>query len=74
MYEYVNANAGPGAPTARRVAGLMLGTSAARGPVVKKSARFNVIGNLLNALAAGTTLRWSVKELAATCTSRWTRA
>jgi hypothetical protein len=63
MYEFVNANAGPGAPTARRVPHLVMGTSQGRGPVIKKSTRFAVLGNLLNDLAAGTMFRWRVRQV-----------
>lgn len=51
MHGYVNANVGPGAPLARRKANLAMGTDGLRGPTIKKSARFPVLGNLLNELA-----------------------
>ncbi|QAY17223.1 minor tail protein [Streptomyces phage Bovely] len=51
MHAYVNANIGPSAPLARRKANLIMGTNGARGPVVRKTARFPVLGNLLSELA-----------------------
>jgi hypothetical protein len=51
MHSYVNVNVGPSAPAARRKAGLIMGTNLARGSVVKKSARFPVLGNLLTEIA-----------------------
>jgi len=52
MHAFVNANIGPGAPAARRKARLVMGTNLGRGPSVTKSARFPVLGNLLNEIAA----------------------
>ncbi|MEU2854135.1 siphovirus ReqiPepy6 Gp37-like family protein [Streptomyces syringium] len=52
MHAYVNANCGPGAPPARRRAGLVMGPNGARGPVVTKSARFPTLGELLTGIAA----------------------
>ncbi|MGW1836974.1 siphovirus ReqiPepy6 Gp37-like family protein [Streptomyces sp. NPDC002067] len=52
MHAYVNANCGPGAPAARRRAGLILGPDGGRGPVVSKSARFPTLGELLTGIAA----------------------
>lgn len=51
MHAYVNANIGPAAPAARRKAGLTMGADGARGATVKKSARFQVLGNLLDDIA-----------------------
>ncbi|WP_329289562.1 siphovirus ReqiPepy6 Gp37-like family protein [Streptomyces pseudovenezuelae] len=51
MHAYVNANIGPSAPTARRKAGLIMGTDGARGPIINQSARFPVLGNLLTEIA-----------------------
>ncbi|UZJ23719.1 siphovirus ReqiPepy6 Gp37-like family protein [Rhodococcus antarcticus] len=51
MHAYVNANCGPGAPPARRKAQLVMGTDGQRGPTIKKSPRFPVLGNLLNEIA-----------------------
>lgn len=50
MHAYVNANCGPGAPAARRKAGLVMGTDRGRGPTVTKNARFPVLGELLTEL------------------------
>ncbi|MFF4528186.1 siphovirus ReqiPepy6 Gp37-like family protein [Streptomyces sp. NPDC001407] len=52
MHAYVNANCGPGAPAARRRAGLIMGPNGARGPVISKSARFPTLGELLTGIAA----------------------
>jgi hypothetical protein len=51
LHAYVNANIGPGAPAGRRKAGLTMGTNLGRGTVMKKSARFPVLGNLLTDIA-----------------------
>lgn len=51
MHEYVHANAGPGAPQSRRHPYLLMGADAGRGPVVTKSPRFPVLGELLTELA-----------------------
>ncbi|ONI83504.1 hypothetical protein ALI22I_33975 [Saccharothrix sp. ALI-22-I] len=47
IHGFVNANCGPAAPAARRKARLRMGTNLARGPQVKKSARFPVLGALI---------------------------
>ncbi|MEU7643358.1 siphovirus ReqiPepy6 Gp37-like family protein [Streptomyces huasconensis] len=52
MHAYVNANCGPGAPAARRRAGLVMGPNGARGPMATKSARFPTLGELLTGIAA----------------------
>jgi microcystin-dependent protein len=51
LHAYVNANIGPGAPAARRKANLIMGTNGNRGPTIKKSPRFPVLGNLLSDIA-----------------------
>ncbi|WP_367135782.1 siphovirus ReqiPepy6 Gp37-like family protein [Saccharothrix sp. HUAS TT1] len=51
IHGYVNANCGPGAPAARRKARLRMGANLARGPQVKKSARFPVLGSLIAEIA-----------------------
>jgi hypothetical protein len=51
MHAYVNVNCGPGAPVNRRRAGLIMGTDAARGGTVSKSARFQQLGELCKELA-----------------------
>lgn len=51
MHAYVNANVGPGAPSNRRKAGLIMGTNSARGASVSKSARFEQLGELCKTLA-----------------------
>ncbi|MFE7463109.1 siphovirus ReqiPepy6 Gp37-like family protein [Streptomyces sp. NPDC057499] len=51
MHGFVRANIGPGAPAPRRRSRLTMGDDYGRGPQVKKSARFPVLGNLLTELA-----------------------
>lgn len=51
MHAYVNANIGPGAPAARRKANLVMGVDLGRGTLTTKSARFKVLGTLLEELA-----------------------
>ncbi|MFC4089360.1 hypothetical protein [Micromonospora sp. GCM10011541] len=51
MHAYVNANIGPSAPAARRKANLVMGVNLGRGRSATKSARFKVLGNLLEELA-----------------------
>ncbi|MCX2949942.1 siphovirus ReqiPepy6 Gp37-like family protein [Lentzea sp. NEAU-D7] len=51
IHGYVNANCGPGAPAARRKSRLRMGSNLARGPRVKKSARFPVLGALVSEIA-----------------------
>lgn len=51
MHQYVNANMGPGAPALRRKAKLTMGVNLGRGPVLKKKARFPILGNLLSEIA-----------------------
>lgn len=51
MHAFVNANIGPGAVASRRKASLTMGPDLQRGPVLRKSARFPVLGNLLTELA-----------------------
>lgn len=55
LHAYVNANIGPGAPAARRgkfAKKLVMGTNLGRGASISKSARFDVLGTLLNEIAA----------------------
>lgn len=63
MHAYVNANIGPGAPSARRQAHLQMGADGARGPFVAKRARFNVLGNLLSELAVTAGLGFRVIQV-----------
>jgi hypothetical protein len=51
MHAFVKYNIGPLGATARRKAGLIMGTDGGRGPDVVKSARFPVLGNLLTETA-----------------------
>jgi hypothetical protein len=52
LHQYVNANCGPGAPVSRRAPYLTMGTNLNRGPSLKKSARFPVLGLLLAEIAS----------------------
>ena len=51
IHAYVNANIGPAAPIERRKFGLTMGADLGRGPLVKKSPRFPVLGTLLTEIA-----------------------
>lgn len=62
MHGYVNANVGPSAPAARRKTGLIMGANLGRGPIVKKSARFQVLGNLLDDIAIMASLGFRVVQ------------
>ncbi|KAK2701928.1 hypothetical protein QYM36_019429 [Artemia franciscana] len=46
LHQYVNANAGPGAPSARRVSGLTMGTDGGAGATITKSPRFTQLLDL----------------------------
>ena len=64
---YVNANLGPGAPVARRQAGLTVEASLGRRATVKGSARFDVLYELLQQLAdasinAGTAIGFDIVQ------------
>ncbi|WNV90317.1 siphovirus ReqiPepy6 Gp37-like family protein [Umezawaea sp. Da 62-37] len=62
IHGYVNANCGPSAPTARRKAHLVMGTNLGRGPLVKKSARFPVLGALISEIAVMANLGFRVVQ------------
>jgi hypothetical protein len=62
MHEYVAANVGPNAPTARRNPYLVMGSNLARGETLTKHARFPVLGSLLNEIAAGQGLGFRVRQ------------
>lgn len=67
MKAYVNANMGPSAPTARKVASLTIDTDQGRGASVKGTARFDVLYELLASLAdasntAGTPIGFDVVQ------------
>lgn len=51
MHGYVNAHAGPGAHSTRRVDGLVLAADGARGASLTERARLDVLGELLAAIA-----------------------
>lgn len=63
MHQYVNANMGPGAPASRRLARFRLGEDYARGPSVKKQARFPILGTLLSELAVLGSLGFRIVHL-----------
>ncbi|XVV02759.1 siphovirus ReqiPepy6 Gp37-like family protein [Actinosynnema sp. CA-248983] len=62
IHGFVNANCGPGATPARRKAKLRMGTNLARGPQVKKSARFSVLGSLIAEIAVMAALGFRVVQ------------
>lgn len=62
IHGYVNANAGPGAPTVRRVPNLVMGTNGGRGGTVTKSARFDQLGAFIADIAKGATLGFRVVQ------------
>ncbi|MFE2104303.1 siphovirus ReqiPepy6 Gp37-like family protein [Kitasatospora sp. NPDC059463] len=62
LHDYVAANCGPQAPPARRKAGLVLGRSRGRGPVLTKAARFPVLGELLTEIATAASLGFRVVQ------------
>ncbi|MFY1688183.1 Gp37-like protein [Plantactinospora sp. WMMB782] len=63
MYHYVSVNLGPDAPAVRRVAGLSLGASEGRGPVVTRRVRYEKVGEVLAGLAQGTGLYWRMRQV-----------
>lgn len=62
LHGYVNANLGPSAPSARRKAGLTMGTDGQRGPTLTKRARFDPLGTLLSEIAAVADLGFRVVQ------------
>ena len=62
LLAFVNANAGPGALTARRVTGLTLPTTLGRGGTVKITGRFDNLGQLVHDIAEAATLRVAVLQ------------
>lgn len=62
MHAFVYWNLGPGAVEGRRNPHLTLGTNGLRGKVTKKSARFNVLGNLMEELASSAKLGFRVVQ------------
>jgi hypothetical protein len=63
MKAYVDANAGPGAPVSRQVAGLTVATDEGRGPVVTNAARFTRLQDLLFGIAESAVLGYDVKQV-----------
>lgn len=63
MRAYVWANVGAGAPSPRRVNTLAMTTPTNLGPYVTKSARFDVLGELLAEIAAVAGLRFRVAQV-----------
>lgn len=51
IHEFVNANVGDLAPASRRDERLSMGTNLARGPLIKKSASFDILGELIGGIA-----------------------
>ncbi len=51
MHSFVNANIGPAAPPPRRRPSFTMGVNGGRGPVVTKSVRFPMLGELLGGIA-----------------------
>ena len=62
LHAYVNANMGPGAPSERRKANLIMGPNLHRGPVISKSPRFPILGNLLEEIALSGNLGFRVVQ------------
>lgn len=62
MRAYVDANLGPSAPTSRKIALLDLAADLGRGLQVTKSARFDVLGDLLAEIATVASLRFRVVQ------------
>lgn len=62
MRQYVSWNCGPDAPIGRRDPHLTLPADQGRGPTVTKSARFPVLLNLVNEIAASAGLGWRVVQ------------
>jgi hypothetical protein len=63
MLDYVRANLAPVTASARRVDRLVVPVSRRRGPAVTKSARFDVLGDLLRELGAVANLRFRVVQV-----------
>lgn len=66
MHAYVNANIGPAAPLERRgpmARKLVMGPNLGRGPERKKSARFDVLGSLLNEIVLTGNLGFRVVQV-----------
>lgn len=62
MHAYVNANIGPGASAGRINPNLVMGDDLGRGTSLSKSARFPVLGDLLNEIAAHDNLGFRVVQ------------
>lgn len=62
IYGFVNANIGPGAPATRRKAKLIMGANKGRGSTIKKSARFPVLGSLIQEIALADSLGFRVVQ------------
>lgn len=60
---YVNANAGPSAPVARRVTGLTIETNANRGGIVNGTARFDNLLELIKGLADVGEISFNVEQV-----------
>lgn len=64
MLGYVNANIGPSAPTARKIAALSLAADPAVGSTITGNARFQTLGGLLTSLATIDGLGFGIKQVA----------
>jgi hypothetical protein len=62
MLGYVQANLRPSTPSPRSVEALVVPASRGRGDFVTKSARFDVLGDLLRQIASGAALRFRVVQ------------
>lgn len=63
---YVNANIGPSAPAARRIASLTVDTDLARGSTVVASARFDKLGELISSLLVLDGLGFDIRQSGST--------
>lgn len=62
LHYFVNANIGPGAPAARRKAGLTMGYNGGRGPILTKSTRFFTLGDMCTAIAVQADLGFGIRH------------
>jgi hypothetical protein len=65
MYGYVKANIGSLAPAARQISNLVTATDTGLGTTVYPSARFNVLGELLNGIASVDGLGFDIRQVGA---------
>lgn len=60
LYHFVNANLGPGASAARKLANLVMGTDLGRGEVVSQAGRHQVLGEFVAEIAKAYGFGWDV--------------